>query len=470
MTGNLDPANPGDIRRAPTGAMDDEDDFVLDDEEDFHPSAAMFSGRNDEDHVRRLFEKDVEDARTFFQSKPFKTEAERKELMDFVDARQSEWHRTTWEGRNFLHHLAYYDSSRQPFVPLRWLMARAICRLPTLMSVMDKSKRTPLTVSLSLGNEMFTRSACRNQLPKTLRHITTALRSECQDHDNDRDVTCLHSALTCEFTEEKSREETIKIICSFVPEEMFTVTDFKGRTPLHLAVEYDRCCTTQVRIVAELLKRGSKALNVGITSHGNRSLSVYQYHENSRKQAEARKKSLTAQQKKPAPSTGKNRKDGLTESDAAAKDEAKRAAPKKEKMNMGPPTSAKDTAEFVPPGIQRRDSAMQSETPKGTKTSSSGPANPDSGSSTAPGQRIVALPSATDRALREAEQDLAAREIGERLKLIYLRTLRPDLVAHSLHLQDDRGAHTVITLHFVIAYDSQIGSYGLTLVPALKRS
>lgn len=447
ITGNL-----GEFHRAltmMTTTMEDEDNGVLDDEDEFRPSAAMVPGRNDEDLVRKQFEKDIEDARDFYQSKAFKSEAERKQLMlEFVDARRSGWDETTWDGRNFLHHLAYYDFSRQSFVSLQWLMARAIYRLPSLMGVMDKTKRTPLTVALSLGNESFTRSACKNQTQKTLEHIKTALHSECQEHDNDRDVTCLHSALLCDFAAEKSREEIIGIMCSFVPEEMFTVTDFRGRTPLHLAVEYERCSRSQVGIVTELLKRGGKALDVMITLHGNRALSVYQYHQKSRKQrkAEAGKKEPMLQQKRPTQGVGTNRKD--------IQAEAKRAAPTKDKGNMGPPPLGRDSAEFAPSSLRRRDSAMQSEPSKVAGPLKSGSMQPGPCSATASGQNNSAFSSALDQASKEAEQDQAANEIGEKLKLIYLRTLRPDRVAHSLHVQDERGAHTVDTLRFTSAYIS----------------
>jgi hypothetical protein len=99
--------------------------------------------------------------------------------MAFVIERKAKWAETTWEGRNFLHYLAYYDYLHKPFTSLQWLMMRAIHWLPRLMGAMDKSKRTPLTVALSVGNEMFTHAACKNQRPETLQVIGFALMSEC---------------------------------------------------------------------------------------------------------------------------------------------------------------------------------------------------------------------------------------------------------------------------------------------------
>lgn len=95
-------------------------------------------------------------------------------------------------------------------------------------------------------------------------------------------------------------------MCKFVPERMFSVTDIEGRTPLHLAVEYERCCKTQVGIVNSLLLWGPRALHIPISPRSSgQILSIYQYHKISRKQSRRRKPPLgfqtASQVKRPLP-------------------------------------------------------------------------------------------------------------------------------------------------------------------------
>ncbi|KAF3798291.1 hypothetical protein GCG54_00015272 [Colletotrichum gloeosporioides] len=425
------------LRGAPTESEDVEDDF--EDEEDFEPLAASVTDFDHQDHVKSQFEKDLEDARRLFPKKP-ETKEEKKQGMAFVVARTPQWHRRTWEDQNFLHYLAYYDYNRKP--NLSWLMTRAIYKSPDLMGVLDDTKRTPLTAALSVGNEMFTHAACINQKPETMSQLTEALRSECANHNNDRKTTtCLHTALTSSFTnfsKGKARGAIIKRMCDFVPEEMFTVEDFEGRTPLHLAVEYERCCKDQVGIVNELLRRGQQALMVAITrpSFSKRPLSVYQYHEKSRRRAEGNTKPPAGLPKKHAQGALSQAKDRQT-GPPDAKAEGKKGASRIEKGSMGPPPLPNDKAYGAGFGIQRRDS-MPSANLKGTETPRSndlkskvpGPAGFPEASARPP----------TDRDLQNEEREKAAQQIGEQLKLHYLRTQRPDRVVQFLHDPEERDA------------------------------
>lgn len=61
----------------------------------------------------------------------------------FAKDRGAKWSCTTFEGRNFLHYLAYKDPRRDP-AP-KWLIQLAILSRPELMREMDSKRRTPLT-------------------------------------------------------------------------------------------------------------------------------------------------------------------------------------------------------------------------------------------------------------------------------------------------------------------------------------
>ena len=430
------------VRRAPTMSLEDEDDFG--DNEEFFPSATATPGL-DEDHVKTQFDQDIADAKLLSQRK-FADDTERnKNRMKFVVSRETDWQKTTWEGRNFLHYLAYYDYNRKPFISLQWLMARAIFRLPHLMGAMDKSKRTPLTVALSLGNEMFCHAACKNQKAETLQKFGPALLSECEDHDNDREITCLHTALICPFVKEESRADIVKIMCGFVPEKMFTITDIKHRTPLHLAVEYDRCCKTQVGIVTELLRRGLKALEVEMSTYTHRTMSVYQYHEATRKQAEAKKKQAENREGKNAQTNPRDDVENRPRLDES-KDNPKKAGVRVEKGVMGPPpTRDRERGEPMPPGIgiKRRDSSQVPTTPHEGEAPTLSLDRRPAGSIAGDKPRLGTAQAALLDSLRqrEEEREQAAKVIGEQLKLLYLRTQRPDRVSHCLQVQDERGMY-----------------------------
>lgn len=422
--------------------MDDDDDALLNDDELFLPADDASPGP-DGDPVLEQFDQDIRDAEAFSQ-RSFGSDGDKKRRMPaFVNERVSNWNRRTWEGRNFLHHLAYYECNTRPPVSLRWLMARAISKLPNLMGAMDMSKRTPLTIALAKGNEMFVYAACKNQTPKTHIQFISALMSECLNHENDREITCLHTALTCSLKREESRGEYIEAICKFVPESMFTVTDIDGRTPLHLAVEYDRCCKTQVGIVNSLLSWGPKALHTPISSrYSKQTLSVYQYHRSSRKQPDRRKLPPGFPDGKLSQGAAKEFRPGPE----AAKADLKKAASKMEKNSTGPlPRSSRDKYVERPeltapiPGIKRKDTMQVPPTPRAGDD-----ARPYLGMlDTRRGASSIAGESTADLAQihqAEEEKNQASEMIAELLKLFYLRTGGPHDASSSLHFHGERGA------------------------------
>ncbi|EFQ25176.1 hypothetical protein CGRA01v4_06484 [Colletotrichum graminicola] len=319
------------LRRTFTGLTDDDNAFDLGtEEEEFELQIATTTGHDARDTIKSQFEGDIDDARTLFPKKPESVE-QKKQAMTFVVERTAEWGKMTWEGQTFLHHLAYYDyNNRKPFVNLSWLMTRAIHKLPHLVGFMDNTKRTPLTVALSKGNAMFTHAACINLPPETTPLLTEALRSECVK--NRKAATCLHTALDSTFTDEKTREKIIRKMCNFVPEEMFAIEVSQGRVPLHIAIEYGRCCKAQVGIVNEMLLRGPEALTVEFTpSFSERPLSIYQYYQRSRRRAT---KSPTSQQKKPPQNTAAHGKDHRVTTSNLNNTESKSVALKMEKGAM----------------------------------------------------------------------------------------------------------------------------------------
>lgn len=438
--------------KPPIVSMDDDDDALLNDDELFLPADDAPSDP-DGDPVEERFEQDIRDAEAFSQRGSGSDADKKRRMPAFVNERVSNWDKRTYDGRNFLHHLAYYECTTRPLVSLRWLMARAISKLPDLMGAMDKSNRTPLTIALARGNEMFVYAACKNQTPKTHAQFTSALMSECVSRANDREITCLHTALTCSLKREDSRGEYIEAMCKFVPEEMFTVQDADRRTPLHIAVEYERCCKTQVGIVNSLLTWGPKALHIPISSrYSKRDLSVYQYHKSSRKQSDRKKLPPGFLESRLNPGAARDGRPAPN----AAKADPKKAASKTEKSSMAPPSRSSrdkylekpDSAAFTP-GIKRQNTMQAPPTPRtGDEIRPNlGMLDARRGVPSVAGESTVGSSLALQA---EEEKNKASEMIAELLKLFYLRTGGPHDASSSLHFHGERGALDVLLSLFSV--------------------
>jgi hypothetical protein len=129
-----------------------------------------------------------------------------------------------------------------------------------------------------------------NSVGKTAMHVAienrnydilAAMRRDLTDSDLDKILAiqdelykenCLHLAI---LTIHKGlKRQTVLDLIKKASEPTLCGQDKRGRTPLHLAVDYILCSESQLGIVEELLLQGDKALKL----HTNDHLSVYQYH------------------------------------------------------------------------------------------------------------------------------------------------------------------------------------------------
>ncbi|KAF5673912.1 intracellular serine [Fusarium heterosporum] len=435
------------VLRVQTGYESDIDN----DDEFLAPPSATFDDPEERDHVREKFDMDIEDAMNFAKSlSAQRLEAGEKSIrqMDFVDGKKGDWNKLTWDGQTFLHILAYANFNRKSAPSLQWLMNRVMLRMPHLMGRLDKTNRSPLTVALATGNEAFSYAACYNLRDTTRQRFKEPLESECASLGGERDTTCLHTALTCNFNKEDLRQGIVKRICSFVPEQMFIVKDPRGRTPLHLAVEYERCCPGQHGVVEELLRYGPQALHVliPVKLSLNSTHSVYQYHMETRRQFEAKGAAVEDHRRKQHQITIKNEDDYDSRT--------KKLPSKSEKNSMGPPALPRDRGD-ARMGVAR--SSTQSQDITSSASYTMGPSREDgnrshtmnsiqdksgqtisssnaTGSSRASANTSVARQEALNPAVvqREKERQVEGEAIGILLKMFYLRNQDPEKAAHSL--------------------------------------
>lgn len=231
-------------------------------------------------------------------------------------------------------------------------------------------------------------------------------------------------------------------MCKFVPERMFSVTDIEGRTPLHLAVEYERCCKTQVGIVNSLLLWGPRALHIPISPRSSgQILSIYQYHKISRKQSRRRKPPLGFPDGKPSQeAAAEESRPGADAAKAALKYSASMTG----KNNTGPPPRSlrkKCPESSAPlPGLKRKvtmkapptSRARDDPTPRVAvlDTQHGVLSNPEEST-----VRLMKTPQA-----QEEETNEASEKIAELLKLSYLRTGSPHDASRALRLDGEIGS------------------------------
>ncbi|KAK3688016.1 hypothetical protein B0T22DRAFT_377342 [Podospora appendiculata] len=429
-------------------AFEDEDgDFgLVDDDELFKPMAAPGAV---EDEVHDGFERDIEAERELSiefrkMSGPERIQAQRT----FYKSRLASWaHATKKERRSFLHMLAYSNNFRHTTRPgqpsLQWLMVWAMRLLPGQMGKLDNSKRTPLTDAISSSNEIFVQAYIREHSDKVHSEMRQALRTaECVDHDNDREVTCLHAAITAGL-----RSELTLQLIQRVPNETFCMRDSKGRTPLHLAVDYERASPDQVRIVSELLPKSSEALEITTRQDSlGRRLSPYQHHESTRRIYESRNPRAAA---RPGPAEKTRDQDKGGRNDDNMKDRAKLQAAKDdlEELKKGAskrppqPSSKLDPFGDAGPekmGIKRRETGIGAHRDMLLEVNTHHGVNQAKGAHSTGSPIVQPRSSAEIYSQREEERKTSADKIREELKLAYLRTKRPRIAFQCLHIHEQR--------------------------------
>jgi len=141
---------------------------------------------------------------------------------------------------------------------------------PHLLGEKNHNERTPLCLAISKKREKLVRFMCDTH-PK----IDAILSIPWYRSEN-----CLHIAMGRNIT-----PELAVFLIEHASEGTLCAKDDKGNTPLHLAVDYQRCTDVQLDIVKALILRCDKALDE--RTNAPNSFSPYRYHEHTH--AEAKK-------------------------------------------------------------------------------------------------------------------------------------------------------------------------------------
>jgi hypothetical protein len=139
---------------------------------------------------------------------------------------------------------------------------------PDLLESRDGDEKTPLYIAVSTRRIRLIRAMCSRH-----RNINTALKIPCSRTEN-----CIHAAI---------RQNLPPKITTFLIEnaeaDTLCAQDHEGKTPLHLAVEFERCISTQPQVVEALMKKCDLAMDKR-TSYP-KGYSPYRYHVYSRNEA-----------------------------------------------------------------------------------------------------------------------------------------------------------------------------------------
>lgn len=172
---------------------------------------------------------------------------------------------------NTLLHLLVNDAKDRVFEKYQPLVKLLIERHPNLLQEKeDSNEKTPLYIAISKRRDKLVRFICN-----TYDKIDAILGIPCYRSEN-----CLHVAI---------RRNVAPQLAIFLIERAGEGTlcarDDKGNTPLHFAVDYQRCTDTQLDVVKALILQCDKAMDK--RANPPNSFSAYQYHEHTR--AEAKK-------------------------------------------------------------------------------------------------------------------------------------------------------------------------------------
>ncbi|KAH8654473.1 hypothetical protein BGZ60DRAFT_532842 [Tricladium varicosporioides] len=239
--------------------------------------------------------------------------------------------KTSGDNDHTLLHLLVEDAKDKVIEKYKPLVKLLIERHPHLMKEKDSNEKTPLYIAISKKRDKLVRFLC-----ETYKDIDSILKTPCYHSEN-----CLHVAIR--------RNVAPKLALFLIEragEKTLCAKDDKGNTPLHLAVEYERCTDAQMAIVKALVERSDKAMDE--RTNAPYQFSPFLYHEHTRTLAKrAEEAQLLVREKEKEIGQEKKKSELLT---AAAK-ESNRYTPRAEghlKDGIHLPSSDAGKAELTP--------------------------------------------------------------------------------------------------------------------------
>ncbi|KAF7920648.1 hypothetical protein BELL_1448g00020 [Botrytis elliptica] len=210
----------------------------------------------------------------------------REERKKFFDKYSRYIEKLVDENKNLLHVLAYWDGATNSST--KSLISKLTAKYPEEYSRLlvsrdyTGSESNPLYAAISRKDAKLVAYMCENKdkSPTVQDALVDALGMQCSE----RSENCLTAAIR-----HKLPVDIILNLIEKTTEDALKAQDSKGFTPLHYAVEYERCTHSQFEIIRRLIECGDSALD----KLGNKPdyFSVYGYHESTREKYISSKKS-----------------------------------------------------------------------------------------------------------------------------------------------------------------------------------
>jgi hypothetical protein len=211
-----------------------------------------------EDNVKVIFDKIMK--KVIGRKLNWKTKQDRKAFVQ--EHEQVLDQRTATEAQTLLHMIAISGVSYKP------LATYLLQKYPHLIGFKDVDDKTAPYIAITKGNSSLLLSLCDKS-----EDLDRTLAKRCGFENS------MHAALRSKL----GPELTIKLI-NKASADTLSAQDQHGRTPLHIAVEYERCTGSQLEVIQSLIARGDRALDLFTKQPYD--YSVYEHHLDTKKRAE----------------------------------------------------------------------------------------------------------------------------------------------------------------------------------------
>ncbi|KAJ8131362.1 hypothetical protein O1611_g2265 [Lasiodiplodia mahajangana] len=185
---------------------------------------------------------------------------------------------TTKDGRNLLHRIA--TSSGMPSPANMAAFIKALIEMDIdLLAQRDEDGKTPLFCAVSKRKHGLVNIMCEAH-----RDVSRVL-GICRALSKSNSSNCLHEAISKKVNSSAEDDELIKSLIKWANDDTLLALNENDLSPLHIAVEYDRCDEGQVGVVEALVTKCDKALGKMYQHEKEGPLSPYLYLEHTYNEA-----------------------------------------------------------------------------------------------------------------------------------------------------------------------------------------
>ncbi|KAG6356900.1 hypothetical protein INS49_014775 [Diaporthe citri] len=192
------------------------------------------------------------------------------DLKEFLRQKRTYLAKKTTKNMTLLHLIAERPRNDMPDMKnLKGLVSALVKLEDNLLAERDHNDKTPLFLAITNKNRRLARVMCEAH------HDINSILGIGKTN-NARSTNCIHEAIK---NKSSPRDEKFLVdLISKAKADTLCAMDEEGLTPLHLAVEYERCDETQLKIVQALVKEGEKALDKTYQHEEKGPLSPYLHH------------------------------------------------------------------------------------------------------------------------------------------------------------------------------------------------